>query len=79
MDDDPIANERIADHRIRTDRAITPDPDPGADHGICSNCGSSTDFNLRADHGARLDGNPVFHARACVDVRPGEIARLRQR
>src|SRR5262245_21993005 len=29
MDDYPIANKSIADHRIGADRAITSDPDPG--------------------------------------------------
>src|SRR5262245_50589583 len=46
VDDHPITNQSIADHRITADRTIAPDPNSGADHGICSNGGSSTDFDL---------------------------------
>src|SRR5262245_1213503 len=78
MDNDPIANKCIADGRIGADRTITSDPDSGADHGICSNDGSCADFDPRADHRTGFYGDAIFHARARVDVRSGEIARLRQ-
>ena len=55
MDNDPIANQSVADHRIGADRTIAADPHARADHRICSNDRSAADFNLRTDHRTRLD------------------------
>lgn len=79
MDNDPIANESVTDHRIGADRTITADPHPAADHGICSNGSSAADFNLGTDHRTGLDRGAVFHACTDINMRSGKVTGLGQR
>ena len=74
MDNDPVADQSVADYSVGADRTITAYPHSGTDHRICSDGCPAADFNLRADHRTRLDGDTIFHARTGVDMRSGEVA-----
>src|SRR5262245_8875654 len=79
MNDDPIAYQGIGHRRIRADRALAPNPDSGANHGIGSNHAATADFGAGANHRARLDGHAVFGQSTFVDMSLGKIAGIGQR
>src|SRR5262245_46671578 len=79
MNDDPIADQGVGYGRVRTDRAVAPNPDSGANDGIGSYHAAAADFGARADNCARLDGHAVFGQSTFVDMSLGEIADIGQR
>ena len=55
MHDDPIAEKRIDNGRMRADRAAAAYPDPGADHAMRADQASGADFGPGTDHRSRVD------------------------
>ena len=78
MDDDPIADQSIAQARSGSDRAIASYPHIGADDSVCSDHAVAANFGVWSDNGARLDADSVFGAGTGVDVRMRKIACIRQ-
>src|SRR6185437_1816826 len=79
VNDDPVADQGIADRRICADRTIASDPHAGADDRICADERATADFSSGSDDRARFDRHVLFHPRSCVDVRAGPTTRRSKR
>src|SRR5262245_56981092 len=79
MDDDPIADQGIAQAGSGSDRAIASSPHIGADYGVCADHGAASNFGAWSDYGARFDADPIFGAGIGVDARMSKIACIGQR
>src|SRR5262245_13019838 len=79
MNDDPVADQGIGHDRTRADRAVAPDPDSGANHGVGCYHAAAADFGAGTNHRARLDSHAVFGQGTFVDMSLGEIAGIGQR
>ena len=75
MNDDPIADQGIADRRARADRAVAPDAHLGADHAVCAYHGTGADLGAWPDDRAGLQHDAVFQARGWMHVGARRIVR----
>jgi len=60
MQNNPIADQRMANRDLRPDQAIAADADIGADHAVRANDGTRADLGARADDHAGIDDHPLF-------------------
>src|SRR6185437_2253611 len=79
MDDDAIADQRVADDGSRADRAVAPDPHLSSDHCGGADDGAAADLGARPDHRARLDRDAALQPRGRVHMGAGGLASLGQR
>src|SRR5215510_6109940 len=79
MDDDPIADQSIAQAGSGSDRAIASYPHIGADYGVCADHGAAANFGVWSDYGTRVDADSVFGAGTGVDAGMSKIACIGQR
>src|ERR1039457_3820905 len=71
MNDDPVADQRVADDRSGPDRAIAPDAHLGSDYRRRPHDAAAADFRARPDHRAGLDGDAVFQPRGRMHMGAG--------
>src|SRR5664280_672368 len=79
MDDDPVADQRVGDHRPAADRAIAPYPYLGSDHRRRPDDAAAADFGARSNYRARFDGDAAFQPRARMHMGARHIARRGER
>ena len=80
MDDDAVADQRMADAGVGPDRAIATDPDIAPDHRAGTDDGARSDLRPRPDHRPGIDRDPVLHACRRMHGSAGRNAgRLEQR
>src|SRR4029079_10636613 len=60
VDDHVVANQRVHDRGIRTDRAVPADLHVGPDHRVGTDYRPRTDACVRPNHRTRIDGDAVF-------------------
>src|SRR5690242_20467427 len=68
MNNDPIANQRIADCRAGADRTISSYSHVGPDNSIGPDDRPTADFNTGAENGSRLDRNAAFQPCTFVNM-----------
>ncbi len=79
MNDDPIADQGIADRSAGADRAIASDPDFGADHAVGTYHGTGADLGARPDDRAGFQRDAVFQARSRMHMDARCIVRRIER
>src|SRR5664279_2127164 len=75
VDNDPVADQRVRDHRPAADGAIAPDPHLGTDHRGRPDDAAAADFGARSNHRTGLDRDAAFQPRARMHMGARHIAR----
>jgi hypothetical protein len=67
MHDDSVADQRMANRDLRTDKAIPADADIGPNHAVRANGRTTADFGARADDYTGVDDHALFKPRLWMD------------
>ena len=79
MNDDPIADQGVADRGAGADRAVAADPDLGTDHAVGAYHRAGADLGARPDDRAGFQRDAAFQARGRMHMGARHIVRRIER